>query len=62
VREQAQQRPEETLLLLDPGTAPGDPDFEACRSLPNVVAHGTRSPAEADRLAALADHVLDLSG
>jgi hypothetical protein len=62
VRRLAEQRPEETLLLVDSGTAPGDPDFEACQSLPNIVACRTRSAGEAERLAALADYALDLNG
>ena len=48
----------DTLLLVDSGTAPGDPDFEACRTLRNVIF----VTGDADRLAALADYTLDLSG
>jgi hypothetical protein len=62
VRQLAQQRPEETLLLVDSGMAPGDPDFEACQSLPNTIFVSTGSAGEADRLGSLADCALDLNG
>ena len=61
VRERALRRPGETLLLVDPGTAPGDPDYEACRSLPNVVLFSARSAGEAERLASLADYAEELN-
>ena len=61
VRERAQERPGETLLLVDPGQAPGDPDYEACRSLPNVVFFSARSADEAERLASLTDYAEELN-